>query len=37
MHEKEKDEPFFFFFLATPGGVFLCLNAEGQKDFKLKS
>lgn len=26
-----------FFFLATPDGVFLCLNAEGQKDFKLKS
>lgn len=34
MHEKEKDETFF---LATPDGVFLCLNAEGQKDFKLKS
>lgn len=34
---KKKRMSLFFFFLATPGGVFLCLNAEGQKDFKLKS
>lgn len=34
---KKKRMNLFFLFLATPGGVFLCLNAEGQKDFKLKS